>query len=262
MPWVIGDIQGCFHEFQGVLSHPSVDFEEGILLLGDTVNRGPDSISTVRWIMTNRERVRMILGNHELGLLRAYHSQSSSPHSDHQWFWSLEQIERDRIAEFWHRSPLIAIEDDWLAVHAGFNPKWDESELRERAERVHQALHSSPDTVFWGDDLQSQSLREDLQWLTRVRWVQENGEANWTYKGPPENSGPGGLQPWYTRAEHFQSKAVYFGHWAAHRAKQWKNFTCVDDGCVWGNSLVAIHHPSSRVVRVPHGDNIPSTGSL
>ena len=64
----IGDIHGCHVEFAELLARLALAKTDRVVLLGDLVNRGPDS---VRVIDLAREcRATALLGNHELRLLK------------------------------------------------------------------------------------------------------------------------------------------------------------------------------------------------
>lgn len=68
--YVIGDIHGCFKEFQElVLKIMGVDNEAKFILVGDIIDRGEQTMEVLNWAMqnVNREnsRFKMILGNHE-----------------------------------------------------------------------------------------------------------------------------------------------------------------------------------------------------
>ncbi|MDZ7685048.1 MAG: metallophosphoesterase [Gammaproteobacteria bacterium] len=67
--YAIGDIQGCYREFRDLLDECS--FETGtdtLWLVGDLVNRGPDNLNVLRFVM-NTPGVRTVLGNHDLHFL-------------------------------------------------------------------------------------------------------------------------------------------------------------------------------------------------
>ena len=68
--YAIGDIQGCNATLQHLLAEISFSPRADCLwLVGDLVNRGPDSLGVLRWAMSHDDRVIAVLGNHDLHLL-------------------------------------------------------------------------------------------------------------------------------------------------------------------------------------------------
>lgn len=63
----IGDIHGCHAEFAELLGIVSPACEDRVILLGDLVNRGPDSIKVID--LARAANAISLLGNHELRLL-------------------------------------------------------------------------------------------------------------------------------------------------------------------------------------------------
>ena len=76
---VIGDIHGCFREFQALLQKVKFDREsDRLILLGDVIDRGPDSALVLQECQILKrdmgERFIQLLGNHEDMMLDAYAS--------------------------------------------------------------------------------------------------------------------------------------------------------------------------------------------
>ena len=67
--YVIGDIHGCFDQFTKLLKKINYKKDEDkLILLGDLVNRGPDSLSVINHCMAD-SNIITVLGNHDLYLL-------------------------------------------------------------------------------------------------------------------------------------------------------------------------------------------------
>ena len=64
----IGDIHGCHLEFAELLDRLALARDDRLVLLGDLVNRGPDSCKVID--LARAHRAIALLGNHELRLLK------------------------------------------------------------------------------------------------------------------------------------------------------------------------------------------------
>jgi hypothetical protein len=64
----IGDIHGCHAEFGELLSRLALQPEDRLVLLGDLINRGPDSRRVID--LAREHKAIALLGNHELRLLK------------------------------------------------------------------------------------------------------------------------------------------------------------------------------------------------
>ncbi len=64
----VGDIHGCHQEFSDLISRLTLAKEDRLVLLGDLVNRGPNSARVIELALENR--AVSLLGNHERRLLK------------------------------------------------------------------------------------------------------------------------------------------------------------------------------------------------
>ncbi|MBK6960559.1 MAG: metallophosphoesterase, partial [Gammaproteobacteria bacterium] len=68
--YAVGDIQGCLDPLRRLLDSVAFDpTQDRLLAVGDIVNRGPDSLATLRWTHSLGTSFDMVLGNHDLHLL-------------------------------------------------------------------------------------------------------------------------------------------------------------------------------------------------
>lgn len=70
MIYVMGDVHGNMRRFKSVLKQIKLKSTDTLYILGDVIDRYPDGVKILRWIM-ERSNVKMILGNHEYLMLRA-----------------------------------------------------------------------------------------------------------------------------------------------------------------------------------------------
>jgi len=116
----IGDIHGCHQEFAELLARLAPGKDDRIVLLGDLVNRGPDSCRVLD--LAREHRCFALLGNHELRLLTYRRTGDKKYLKD----GDAETSERLRPIDwaFLEAMPLTFSEPDLnlVFVHGGFLP--------------------------------------------------------------------------------------------------------------------------------------------
>ena len=200
MRWIVGDIQGCFGEFEELLDEINLDpAQDELWSLGDLINRGPDSLAVLRlWHMLGGQG---ILGNHKISALLSFSgTRPKRLESLERLFGAVDATE---LLEQLRNLPIVVYlpstgdgPDCWI-VHAGVSPSWS---LPVVAGTINEPPHSDA----W---LQC----EDVSFATSVRCCREDGSMC-SHKGAPEACPPPCL-PWdsFYRGE----TLVLHGHWAA-----------------------------------------------
>lgn len=116
----VGDIHGCADEFEALLEKLALTRADRLILLGDLVNRGPDSARVIALARAHAHRA--LLGNHELRLLN-YRRTGDPTHlkkSDYETLGQLSHKDWNYLAQM----PLMHCEPELntVLVHAGFLP--------------------------------------------------------------------------------------------------------------------------------------------
>ncbi len=263
--YAIGDIQGCFASFRCLLDCISFQPDtDKLWLVGDLVNRGPDSLATLRFIKSLGVAARPVLGNHDLFLLAVAENVVTLRPKDtiHD---VLAAPDRDELVAWLRQQPLHHREGGYLMVHAGLLPLWTVEEAINYAQEVEavlvgpdyrmflQQLFHSP-TPQWSDNLRGwERLTCITRVLTRLRTCTPAGEMS-NFSGPPEQT-PLGFDPWFRIPNRRSADAtIITGHWAALGLQLEDNHFAIDSGCVWGRQLTAVRLEDRAVFQVDYAD--------
>jgi bis(5'-nucleosyl)-tetraphosphatase (symmetrical) len=253
--YAIGDVQGCFNELQTLLADIAFNPNHDTLwFVGDLVNRGPDSLATLRFIKGLGDSAVCVLGNHDLHLLAvANGSQTQSPGDTLDDI--LQAPERDELLHWLRHLPLLHHDArlQVTLVHAGVLPQWSLDEAKTYNQEICAILQSEayrellaqmygnqPDS--WSIELESMArYRFIINAFTRMRYVTTDGALELKCKNPLAQP-PDGLVPWFdfpTRV--MAQQKIVFGHWAALNGVSHNEMAInIDTGCVWGNTLTAL----------------------
>jgi len=260
--WAVGDVQGCWVTFSALLD--AIRFNPGqdrIWLAGDIVNRGPGSLSMLRWCVEHDAVVTSVLGNHDVHLLARAAGLRSAGKRD-----TLDDIlvasDRDDLLAWLRARPLLHVEESHVLVHAGLLPHWTLNDARREAERIAANIREDPLTSLLvpvaGDDAlpwnpKKPSPKAALAALTTVRCVDRKGRLVRRFNGAPEQR-PSGTTPWFAaKNRRWKGKeTVLFGHWAALGHRRGETWVSLDSGCVWGGPLTAYRLDDEDVIQVPN----------
>ncbi|GAB0494506.1 hypothetical protein MMPV_005800 [Pyropia vietnamensis] len=225
---VIGDVHGCVDELSALLRLAAFTPGDQLLLLGDVVAKGPDSLGAVA--LARSLRGRTVRGNHDHAIIRfraaldaaAAASPSNSSHQAAmaatitRWQVSPEHAEIARAlpaadADWLQSSPwyMVAPGVGHLFVHGGFLP---DLPLPAQSPRTMMTLRS----VF-------PDGRTSARHVSGRDWAR-------LWPGP---------------------QRVVFGHDAFRGLQMHEHATGIDTGCVYGGRLTALVLPENRLISVP-----------
>ena len=250
--YAIGDVQGCYSGLRRLLDH--IQFEpaqDRLWFCGDRVNRGPESLQTLKFIRSLGERAVCVLGNHDLHLLAIYRSGHSQGRSD-----TFDEIFRDSECEElmdWLQHRLLVHHDaelNALLVHAGVYPGWDLATTLSLAGELQDVLRSERaadyfDAMYgnqpasWSPDLQGmERWRFVTNVFTRMRYLDDQANLELKAKGNPfEHQN---LVAWINLPSNLPADMrVYFGHWSTLGVGEFDQFCSLDGGFVWHGRMVA-----------------------
>ena len=272
--WAIGDLQGCLDPLQRLLDKLRFDpAADRLWFCGDLVNRGGQSLETLRLVHSLRACSVVVLGNHDLSLLAI---GSRSVEEQRRVNPDLQRVlfadDADELLDWLRLQPLVHADRalGWMMVHAGLAPKWTTAMAERHAREVEAKLHGDGyrkllrnmygDKPAWSPRLTGPERdRAIINVFTRLRYCSPKGRIAFEEKGPPGTQQPG-LYPWHAvpgRAE--RDLKVVCGHWSALGLFIGNGVHAIDTGAVWGGRLTALQLDTDelRVVQVP-GRDVPA----
>lgn len=240
----IGDVHGCLEELDELLKMVEYNkHHDRLVLLGDLVDRGPDSLGVVR--RARELNAQGVMGNHDEKHIRyrmhekralheAGYTNPMKPFTEQRWkeHWSLTD---DDLRWLSNLPLIINLRNDWVGVHAGFEP----------ARKLHE---------------------QKTDKLLRIRYVDAQGKAVPIYN---DFDAPPGTERWATRWKY--PHHVVYGHhainmdtphiehiWSGdeHHSHMEPSFkwmrVALDTACCFGGTLSALLLP-----RMNLGGHVP-----
>lgn len=261
--YAIGDIQGCHAEFCQLLEligfSPRVD---RLWLVGDLVNRGPESLAVLREVKSLGDAAVTVLGNHDFHLLTVAAGHARQ-HRQDTIAPILAAPDRGDLIDWMMHRPLVVIEDDHLLVHAGLLPQWTPVTALMLSREVQAMLAGDRADAFlgslygdepraWRDDLEGfDRLRVVVNACTRLRFCTADGTMEFREKRGPHTA-PEGFHPWFEHDTRESARmTIVCGHWSTLELKLAPNLLMLDSGCLWGGTLTAVRLDDRRVFQVP-----------
>jgi bis(5'-nucleosyl)-tetraphosphatase (symmetrical) len=239
--------------------------------VGDLVNRGPDSLATLRFVKNLGDRAVAVLGNHDLHLLMVAEG-CAKPLKNDTLQEVLEAPDRKELLDWLRCQRMMYADGGFVMVHAGLLPAWSVEKALSLAREVEDALRGENyrelvERMYgnhppqWRDDLTGiDRLRVIINAMTRLRLCTEQGVMEFAHKGKPENA-PHGYLPWYDVPGRVNRDAtIICGHWSALGLFLRDNLLALDTGCLWGGNLSAVCLENRRVFQVSCDEQKGSTG--
>lgn len=285
--YAIGDVQGCYTQLKQLLDKLEFKSDKDQLwFAGDIVNRGPDSLETLRFIKSLGDNAITVLGNHDLHLLAVANGRRKQGKKD-----TIQSIidapDSDQLLDWLLHRPLMHYQkkNHVCLVHAGVHPQWSLEKALSCAQEVETILQGPKSHEFfhhmygdkpakWSDNLDGwDRLRFITNAFTRMRYIDTKQKLRLKGKGAPGKQ-PKGIIPWYE----FESKTadlnIIFGHWSTLKDPKLEHLYPLDTGCLWGGKLTAlkvnskmskhisIKCPKSQPIDTRHGIKISKKQKL
>lgn len=262
--YVIGDLQGCFAQLESLLAKVGYRREvDRLWFTGDLINRGPESLETVRFVKSLGASAVTVLGNHDLHFLAIVFGGHRTLASD-----TLDDLvdapDCLEIAHWLRGLPLVHRENGFVMVHAGLPHIWTMREAEAHAREVESVMRGDYENFFrqmygnvpnvWSDTLEGMDRHRTItNYFTRMRLVSHAGEMNFSHKGVLEGA-PAGFRPWFAYPSRVRER-ILFGHWAAlDGATGNRDMIGLDTGCVWGRTLTAYRLEDGSITRIGCGE--------
>ena len=253
--YAIGDIQGCYDALQRLLEKIRFDpIQDRLWFCGDLVNRGGQSLETLRLVHSLAIHSTVVLGNHDLSLLAiAQRTETEQRRVNADLQRVLFAEDRDLLIDWLRQQKLLHVDHSlgFVLVHAGLAPKWTIKIAEARAHEVEAQLRSDGyrkllknmygDKPVWNPKLTGpERFRAIVNVFTRMRYCTPAGRIGFDDKGRPGTQKPG-MYPWFEVPGHAPRELpVVCGHWSTLGLFMGMGVYSIDTGAVWGGKLSAL----------------------
>lgn len=212
---VVGDIHGCWDEFQDLLDKAGVTNDDQIIAIGDLVNRGPESKKVLDFFRKKKHpNAQAIIGNHERGHLKVAKGKGNKQPSISMMYtrWQLGK-HYDKALDYMASLPMYIKLPSALLVHAYYEP-----------------------TVR----LKNQRKDVIIGTMTAEQYLKETYKYPWYELYDYDKPLICGHRDWSGRMEVFNHKDRVYG---------------IDTRCVYGGSLTGMWLPDFTTVSIPARDD-------
>jgi len=249
--YAVGDIQGCYKPLKRLLKQVKFNADKDVLwCVGDLVNRGPDSLKTLRFLKSLGDACVCVLGNHDLHLLELASGEANYRRDTLQAV--LDADDCDALIQWLRHRPILHHDArlGWTMVHAGLHPGWSLAQAKKRGANIeaqlqgehwqdfcHQ-LHHVKSPIAEPKKSDPTRLLFATAVLTRTRYCSSDGIFNWDVRTGESSDNED--KPWFKHQQlnWMKDTHVVYGHWAAKGlVDDQPHVLGLDTGCVWGNRL-------------------------
>ena len=265
--YAVGDIQGCYEPLLRLLDKINFDpASDRLWSVGDLVNRGPDSLLTLRFLKQLGPAFTAVLGNHDLhfmalatgafdgGKKKTLKKLLAAPDCAElcEWLRTLPILHHEKLDTDKGR-------ESFLMIHAGLAPGWNLKQAKAYAREIEDALRDKNYTKFlqkmygdepdiWHEGLGGMKrLRVLTNYFTRIRFCNKETQLNLAIK-TGASTAPKGFKPWYEYQKLSKELTILFGHWATlNGVTDRENVYALDTGCVWGRCLTALRLEDKQI---------------
>ena len=260
--YVVGDVQGCLEPLKALLETVNFNQHNDLLIsAGDLINRGPESLATLRFCMGLGNSFNMVLGNHDLHLL-AIAEGIRAPNKKDTIQEILDAPDRDLLVSWLRQYPLMLRYKGFSIVHAGIPHIWTIEQAQALANEVSDAIRSPQRKIYfehmygnipevWHNSLTGpERLRVITNYLTRMRFCSHSGELELKTKDKSHMDKP--FKPWFEHSRNEKNSGIIFGHWAALKGVPCgPDLFAMDTGYVWGGTLRMINLDTQQLYEQP-----------
>ena len=259
--YIIGDVQGCYDPLNRLLDKIKFDpSQDKLLFCGDLVNRGGQSLKTLKLIYRLRKQASTVLGNHDISLLAQARKHPSGDSPNQEFNQIIRHSKGPKMLNWLANQPMMIHDKSqrMLLVHAGLLPAWTLKQAKQAARDIESVL-AGPEQEKFLKKLYQGRHRGSRRWrglatatnvFTRMRYCRKDGRMDLRFKGPPGGQRKG-YKPWFQLTHSRNPKwTVVFGHWASLGLHVDKTYIGLDSGCVWGGKLSALRLEDRRIIQV------------
>lgn len=251
--YAIGDVQGCYDQLKALLGKLEFKSDKDKLwFAGDIINRGPDSLKTIRFIKSLEDNAITVLGNHDLHLLAIANGQGKANRKD-----TIDDIlnakDSVELLDWLRHRPLMHYNKKYHVsmVHAGIHPEWTLGKALSYAHEVETILQGQNFHAFfkhmygdkpakWSKELEGwDRLRFITNVFTRMRYLDKKSKLKLKEKSNPSKR-TRNIHPWFEAKCKTADLNIIFGHWSTLKDPNIQHLHPLDTGCLWGGKLTAL----------------------